>query len=167
MDEAKFWSLIEAAGKSSDDPDEQLEMLVQRLTKRPTPEILEFDRILRDMVGRSYTNDLWAACYILNGGCSDDSFDYFRGWLIMQGNEVFYNALRDAESLADLDLPTDEEFEFESLFYAGVTAYEEKTGKEFPQKLRGFQYDLTGGEWTEDDVYEKYPRLAAKVDPLA
>jgi hypothetical protein len=123
---------------------------------------LEFDRILRSLISRSYTNELWAACYILNGGCSDDAFDYFRGWLVMQGREAFYNALRDPETLADIELPTDEELEFESVLYAGVTAYEEKTGEGFPDDLRGFDYNLTGEDWSEDDVDEKYPRLAAK-----
>jgi hypothetical protein len=28
---------------------------------------------------------MWVAAYLMNGGCSDDGFDYFRGWLIAQG----------------------------------------------------------------------------------
>ena len=36
----------------------------------------------------SYRWDLWGAAYLANGGCSDDGFDYFRGWLIGQGRKV-------------------------------------------------------------------------------
>jgi hypothetical protein len=31
--------------------------------------------------------DQWGAAYLANGGCSDDGFDYFRGWLIGQGRK--------------------------------------------------------------------------------
>ncbi|WFE14091.1 DUF4240 domain-containing protein [Bacillus atrophaeus] len=33
-------------------------------------------------------------------GCSDDTFDYFRGWLIAQGKETFEEVLDDHEYLA-------------------------------------------------------------------
>jgi len=36
-------------------------------------------------------------------GCSDDSFDYFRGWLIAQGKDVYLAALHDPDSLADVE----------------------------------------------------------------
>ncbi|WP_342210876.1 LysR family transcriptional regulator [Streptomyces sp. DH-12] len=45
---------------------------------------------------------LWAAAYVINGGCSDDGFDYFRGWLIAQGREVFERAVARPGALADL-----------------------------------------------------------------
>ena len=36
---------------------------------------------------------LWDAAYLINGGCSDDGFDYFRGWLVDQGRETFERCL--------------------------------------------------------------------------
>ncbi|ARW08881.1 DUF4240 domain-containing protein [Bacillus atrophaeus] len=33
-------------------------------------------------------------------GCSDDTFDYFHGWLIAQGKETFEEVLHDHEYLA-------------------------------------------------------------------
>ncbi len=38
------------------------------------------------------------------GGCSDDSFDYFMQWLILQGKRVILGAVHDPDSLADLPL---------------------------------------------------------------
>lgn len=46
----------------------------------------------------SYTHEVWAAVYIMNGGCSDDCFSYFRNWLIFQGKQVFMKALKDPDS---------------------------------------------------------------------
>lgn len=39
------------------------------------------------MHGALYRRDLWAAAYIIGGGCSDDSFIDFRAGLIAQGHE--------------------------------------------------------------------------------
>ena len=50
----------------------------------------------------SYRSSLWAAVYVINGGCSHDGFDYFRGWLMLQGRETFGQAVADPGSLADL-----------------------------------------------------------------
>ncbi len=38
---------------------------------------------------------------VVNGGCSDDGFEYFRGWLIGQGGAYFEAALKDPERAAD------------------------------------------------------------------
>jgi hypothetical protein len=41
----------------------------------------------------SYQGDLRAAAYLINGGASDDGFEYFRGRLITQGREVYAGVL--------------------------------------------------------------------------
>ena len=33
------------------------------------------------------------------GGCSDDTFDYFRGWLLYQGKETYEACIEDPERL--------------------------------------------------------------------
>jgi len=49
----------------------------------------------------AYKQKLWAAAMM--NGCSDDSFDYFRGWLIAQGKDMYFAAPRDPDSLADME----------------------------------------------------------------
>ncbi len=162
MDEAKFWKLMdEARAESRGDIDEQLSILTNKLEQLPISEIVEYQRIVDSLMDQSYTWDLWAAGYLLNGGCSDDCFDYFRGWLIVQGKEVYYNALRDPESLADLTL-SENGVECETLLTIAWTAYENKTGQEFPLLTKLTSRDEPAGEeWEEDDVDNKYPKLAA------
>ena len=159
MDKAKFWRLIQAAKKESDgDVEEQVAVLIEKLVSLPASEIIEFGSILDELMARSYTNDLWAAAYIINGGCSDDCFDYFRGWLIAQGEQVFESSLKAPETLVDVAEP---DVEGESMLYVAHRAYEEKTGKEMPRRER-LAWELTGDKWDEDTVYDKYPKLAAK-----
>lgn len=85
MDRQQFWRLIEAARHQASDPDDGEDVArraTSRLATHPAEEIVAAQQVLWDLLADSYTAPLWAAAYVLNGGCSDDGFDYFRGWLI-------------------------------------------------------------------------------------
>lgn len=152
--------MIEAARtEARGDINAQLEILAKKLTALPAEEIVEFDRIFHEMMALSYRWDLWGAAYVLNGGCSDDGFDYFRGWLIAQGEEVFRNALADPESLADVAKP---EVECEEMFYVAASAYQAKTGNpNIPTPRVTMPSQPVREEWDEETVDARYPRLAA------
>src|SRR6266576_2839596 len=116
MNEDIFWQLIaESKQGGGGDSDAQIAALQERLQSLPESEIVEFDGLLHGQLDRSYHRDLWAAAYLINGGCSDDGFDYFRAWLIAQGRDVFERALQDPESLAEVAEP---EAELELFSYA-------------------------------------------------
>src|SRR2546428_3572312 len=83
LDRGEFWSLIEDVREKSDGDCERLvELLESRLSRLPADEIVAFQTILYELLAEAYTWELWAAAYLINGGCSDDGFDYFRAWLI-------------------------------------------------------------------------------------
>ena len=68
MDANKFWELIEDSKKKSEgDPEKQIKILVSNIAKLPEEEIYEFDRIFNTYYFASYTSELWAAAYIING----------------------------------------------------------------------------------------------------
>ncbi|SMQ64345.1 Protein of unknown function [Bacillus sp. OV166] len=71
------------------------------LSKKSIDEIVDFEFIFESYMKESYQSHLWGAAYLIMGGCSDDSFDYFRGWLISQGQEVYEKTLKDPEFLAN------------------------------------------------------------------
>ena len=79
----------------------QTAQLVAALGQRSVVEVLDWDRIQDELWVESYRRDLWGAAYLINGGCSDDGFDYFRGWLLGQGQAIWQAALADPDSLAD------------------------------------------------------------------
>ena len=83
----EFWDHIRATKRK--DPDAHQERLVKRLAKLPVDDILDFGNWWWIVRCEAYSWNLWGAAYIINGGCSDDGFDYFRGWLILQGRDVF------------------------------------------------------------------------------
>jgi hypothetical protein len=132
MDKDQFWQIIEEANElSENDIDAQVNLLVEALEKLSVEEILDFDRIFNEMFVKSYTTELWSAAFLINGDCTEDSFDYFRGWLIAQGQDVFELAVKDPEVLAEVvntDIAGD--IECEAMLYVAGTAYENKTKKD-------------------------------------
>ena len=157
-DEDAFWQLIEAARSAAGgDPAETAQRLGEILRGRSPEEIARFDAVFQAAMARSYTWDLWAAAYIVQGGCSDDCFEYFRGWLIGQGRETFEAVLRDPEELADLDAVFDES---EEILYAARQAYEQRAGRELPWQ-RHQPAEPTGEPFDEASVNDRFPRLAA------
>jgi predicted DNA-binding WGR domain protein len=166
-----FWRLIELSRKGSEgDPYAQLDNLRQRLMKLPEEELRSFDRIFWELMNESYHADLWGAAYIIKDGCSDDGFDYFRGWLIMQGEQPFTEALRNPDSLAPRarrGLEMGSEFEFEEILGIAGSVYEAQTGRsDFHQTQPTHQANLIGDldAWsdvdsTAENTRRLYPRL--------
>lgn len=167
LEKNDFWQLIDASRLAADnDPEAQLDTLGDLLAALEADQIVAFDRLLVEQVNRAYHWDLWAAAYIIGGGCSDDGFMDFTTWLIGKGEAVFEAALRDADSLADVvDDELDGECQVEGLSYLPCQAWEEKSGRpgdDFPRHLYAFQEGPQGESWDEDAVHARLPRLAAR-----
>ena len=96
VDKKEFWGLIEESKGFGG----QAEWLTEVLTKKELKEVLEFEFLFQGLMNDSYQSRLWGAAFILMGGCSDDAFDYFRGWLIGQGEEIYRKVMNDPEYLA-------------------------------------------------------------------
>jgi hypothetical protein len=67
MTEDDFWNLVEAAraevsaASEGDAADRVVEAAAVTLSARPVDEMLAFDRIVSELMDRSYRNELWAA----------------------------------------------------------------------------------------------------------
>jgi hypothetical protein len=175
MDREQFWALIEAAdAEAGGDCQRQTAHLVAALRERSVSEVLDYDRIHGELMAESYRLELWGAAYLINGGCSDDGFDYFRGWLLGQGHPTWQVALGDPDALAShpqvrarasqqerLDY-----LECEDLWGVAYRAYEALTGQELTVEVAGMRPwpPELGEGWDFDDAGEmrqRYPRLWA------
>ena len=83
---------------------------------------------------------LWDAASIMMEWCSDDGFIDFRAWLIAQGREVYLAALKDPDSLADVEPYGN--CCFESLSYVGDATYRQLTGE--VESHSGGRHHLSG-----------------------
>jgi hypothetical protein len=165
MDRAAFWKIIDTSRRQArGDVDDQLEILPELLSRLSVKEILDFDRIFTEYWVRAYTWELWAAAYIIGGGCSDDGFMDFRGWLISRGEKVYEAALADPQSLTRV-VKVDDECQIEGFQYVARQVWEQKTGKDtgdFPDTGVSVPLDPTGKAWEEDDLEQHYPKLWKK-----
>ncbi|MFT3822537.1 MAG: DUF4240 domain-containing protein [Chitinophagaceae bacterium] len=164
MNEDQFWHIIHTTkNKAKDDYEQQQEELDKELRKLAPDDVILFDNRFRYFRGEANTWELWGAIYIINGGCSDDSFNDFREWVIGQGKDFYYRTVNDPESLAEIDSDKIEETDLEGLGYVADTAFKELTGKEIPA-LYIEKTDTTGTEWEEegDDLKKMFPKLSAK-----
>jgi hypothetical protein len=181
MDRDHFWTLVEHT--KGGDCQQHAQRLTARLRELDPASILAFQAVLDQLMDESFRWDLWGAAYLANGGCSNDGFDYFRGWLIGQGRKAYETVLADPDSLAayadgrdrrpgwgGLEVPV--RLECEDLTAAAYWAYEAVTGQEPPSEpLPGeaedrWQRGPAGEDWDFDDLGEmrrRYPRVWAAV----
>jgi Protein of unknown function (DUF4240) len=174
MSKEDFWQLIAAARSQAPSPDDGQAVARQAtalLAARPAGEIVAAQQVLWDLMADSYTNPLWAAAYVINGGCSDDGFDYFRGWLIAQGREAFERTVADPDALAELPvvqaaaaagLSQDCEEMLNIAWHAHITA----TGEQLPGDAFTIRRPELDPAWNFDfddraEMARRLPRLAA------
>ena len=170
MTHDKFWSII-ADSRRDFDPKRrdgnmalQAERMERLLSDMPAGEVQEFGRVFDELYFDAYRWDLWAAAYILEGGCSDDGFIDFRYWLISMGREVYEAAMVDPESLAEVGgRPGIEVCSFEEFGSIASRVLEEK-GVPEPAEPSGYHYprEPAGEQWEEDDLPERFPKLWTK-----
>ena len=155
-----FWQLIEKSKVGADDCTEQTDNLLQLLSNLEPTEIVSFSEHFNQKLIDAFRWDLWAIAYIVNGGASDDGFFYFRGWLIAQGKDYFEAALANPQSAAN-NAVVGEFNECEDILYVARQAYEELTGDELPTILNE-PAQPAGENWEEENVEERFPKLAEK-----
>ncbi|MBJ6145899.1 DUF4240 domain-containing protein [Hymenobacter sp. BT559] len=174
MNKEEFWRVIDFAHQQAKGNEQVFESLLIKNLGQYSPEgIVEFECLLEQQLLDADDFKIMAAQKIIEGSVTDDSYLYFRCWLISQGKSVFEEVLRNPDSLASID--TEGAIaEFEPLLYVATQAYENKTGKKeedasFPRSVasaRGLNYDSAAGtkgeDWTEEQLPTLLPKLWAK-----
>ncbi len=168
MNKDTFWKIIDSSRKAAgNDPEAQIETLEDVLSELSPEDIVAFDRWMGEYHVRAYDWRLWGAAYVIGGGCSDDSFMDFRGWLISKGEKVYEAALADPETLVTVIKEEDGDGQIEGLLYVASQVWQEKTAKDindFPRHDIQYPADPAGESWDEDDLDDLYPKLTKKFN---
>jgi hypothetical protein len=134
MDIHEFWALIETARSAATAEAPFAEALADELATRTEDDILRYQERFDEVHGAVYRWDVWAAAYLIGGGCSDDSFMDFRAGLIALGRDWYEKAATCPDSLAghpaviDAARAHDEAVFDEDANYAAGDAFERITG---------------------------------------
>ena len=158
----QFWSIVDGVHQASNGGmDRKCKLLAAELRKLGLDEARSFHGHFNECFDRAYTYDLWAAAYIIGGGCSDDGFSDFRGTLISMGRQTYERAVADPQSLADMDYDA-ESAQYEGYQYVPTTVETELSGGQMFPRARTHPDGPSGQPWDEDKVAELYPLLAKK-----
>jgi len=161
MEEHMFWAIVEkskaAAGVDLNRRPAALELILASLS---LDAIQAFQKQYEQQLLKANRWDLWGAAYVMNGGCSDDGFRYFRDWLISEGRQLFESALAAPDSLAAI--PRREYFELELFGSAASKAFAKKGGGELDRDFKAELDQPQGKEWKESDLPKLFPKLASK-----
>src|SRR4051812_26162740 len=165
-----FWAVIDrATADRPASPSDVAKRAITDLAARDPEEIVAWARHLDKVLVASGTQDLWAAAYLINGGCSDEGFDNFRGWLIAHGREAVARSVKSPDSLAEVpavrsSVDSGAVFEAEEVLAIGAEAYRQATGSELPAGERPVTRPDAADLWgfdNEEEMQRRLPRLSA------
>ncbi len=171
-----FWTLMEQArAYGGFNLDISAEWIENQLTRMGPEQIINFDWIHTRYMQLSYKFGLEDAAAVIQGDYDAIGFMGFREWLILQGKEPFLNALKNPDSLADVEAYR--HCSFDGTMDAIHNAYFARTGRDIytslnpPEscrdELKKAEQTIQYGEginyphkWQEMTQY--LPRLCAK-----
>lgn len=169
LDEDLFWKIIDQSIKSTSNQDEQEEYLISEIGKLTPKEMIGFRLRTDYLLYHTYNADMWCAGYIMNGGCSDDGFEYFRCWIISRGKDIYYNAKANPDYLVKEIVDGAEFYDFESFWYVALEAFQRKTGKNLYDYIDDDNFRTKEGSypqfeftWQEDEP-ESMKRICPKL----
>lgn len=131
MNEQQFWDLMKLVDwKKLGDDDAVVRPLVKALAKLPEDEIFAFDDLLAEKLfaldTEAHARHMGEYSYKDEGThFSVDLFLYSRCAVVANGKETFEEILADPTQFP-------EDAEFEAILYVAGTAYEKRTGEEYP-----------------------------------
>ncbi|MEN8904483.1 MAG: DUF4240 domain-containing protein [Clostridiales bacterium] len=133
LNEDTFWDIINKSLDDFTNIKNQLEKIKNQLIKLTDTEIIGFDYIKVKLLWQAYNSSLWAVNYTVTGCFCDDEFVDFRLWLITRGEETYYNALENPDSLVDEfdKIPLGGMPLCEELLSIEALAFKEKNNKDF------------------------------------
>ncbi len=173
-----FWNLIaESRKECGQDDGRVLQWMKGRLKELGPQAAQDFHDTVHAYSQLANKYGLWSAAGVV-GHATDDGFADFRSWLISQGKNAYFAALKDPDTLADLDVG--DGGWFESFLYVGSYALQEMTGKDayhgmdesiYNKLVEELERDIEYGEGINypfewDEIPDYFPRLYDKyVDP--
>lgn len=167
MDRSRFWEIIDVSRKRGNgNQNAQFDALEEQLRALPAEEVAGFHAHFHECLSRADCNEIYGAAAVIDGfWLTDDLFTYFLEWLIAQGETVFENALRNAESLADV-VEKGQLCDFEGFGYVAARVWQERTGlsaEHVPGPAATGAKAPDNPAWkNDDDLKQRFPRLWAK-----
>lgn len=167
LDEDLYWKIIDKSLKNTSNQDDQEQFLIKEICNLTPAQMIGFrlrtDKLLYD----TYNSEMWCAGYLMNGGCSDDGFEYFRNWIISRGQETYYNAKQNPDNLINEVVEGAEFYDFEGFWYVALQAFQQKTGKDLYDYIDYDNFKTSEGNYPQFEFTwkEENPESMKKICP--
>jgi len=166
MTREAFWEIIEQSRKAvPDNPEGQVLEIEHILLKKTAEEAVSFVQHLQQILADSFTSPLWEVSYIINLDDREDSFEFFRAWLILLGKANVELIQENPDAIVDFVDPRavgkDFKLQAPELLSIGFSVWEELTGN-FPDDmpLERLEVEFSADPNLEDEyLQEEYPLL--------
>jgi hypothetical protein len=167
LDEDKYWGIIDKSLKSTKNQDDQEQYLISEIEKLTPKEMIGFRLRTDYLLYHTYNSEMWCAGYLMNGGCSDDGFEYFRCWIISKGKDTYYNAKANPDYLINKVEEGAEFYDFESFWYVALEAFKRKTGKDLYDYIDNDNFKTKEGSYPQFEFnwQEDKPESMRKICP--
>lgn len=127
MSDALFWTIISDARSASES--ETILNIEARMVTYSAMAIRTAAKTVQTLAHDAYRNDIWALAYVLHDGCSDDGFDDFRNWMILQGQATFEGILANPDGFDPQRIKGADTGAAGGLMSAFENAYSARAGK--------------------------------------
>ena len=160
MKREDFWKYIFISHEKAKNNNEFTDYLIDILSKKTDEEIFDFEIITVELMQESYNEKLWCASYLVNGDTASWSFDFFRLWLISQGEKIFYSIMKNQDNLSEY---INVSFEtklmtnyFENENFAFISAYAFARKNDSHEILNKESYKINDKTIFRDDFIDNY-----------
>lgn len=157
MSEDLFWEIIAEA--QCDTEIETSLKLSEQLVNYTGKAIRDAGKLMQSYLVAAYREDIWALAYLLEDGCSDNTFEDFRGWMILQGRPTFETILHGPDMFNSRHADGAQFSAGGSLQAAFENAYLSRTGK--PLILPRAKFPEI--EFEEERVADLLPNMSARL----
>jgi hypothetical protein len=159
MTDAQFWSLIERAKlRAGGEAFARISTLSDELKQLGNEQLIGFHNALLAAHRMAYRHDLWDVAEVAMGGGSADAFEYFRTWLISEGEHTFNAILSNPDELAAFNL-RGLCSQLEAFSYVAADLLEQR-GIATQTPCTGD--DLPGDSLSRDEFVSRFPKLSKK-----
>lgn len=149
MDINKYWGVIDDARfTTGNDQEAMLRCVETTLAQLPAKEVAEWFSIHQEYLHLADCENTEKAISLCNLSFSDDSFLYFRGWLLSLGKDAFYSIMNNPEALSAY-ISASIDARFEGFVYPGSEVYVNKAFLE--------EYGLEGMKQWKESWYAQNP----------
>ncbi len=162
MKESDFWRIIEKAGAPDTcSPKAQCEIVINILSRLSKSDLIDFENIRYKLLSKIYTQPMLQACFIVLDYISDDKFEDFRHWIILNGEARYKSTLENPDNMAMFIKAKDsiEEISGEPLMFVveeawdgAIEAIEDEV--DFPKT-----FDIPSDWPPKDKLQKKFPNL--------